>query len=66
MVKERRGRDMWAETFKYLSVIHYVNHHHYSRQRDRRGREKARERRERAKGKKGCENKEGEQMTECE
>lgn len=29
----RRG-DMWAETFKYLSLIHKVNHHHCSHQRD--------------------------------
>lgn len=25
---------MWAETFKYLSLIHKVNHHHCSHQRD--------------------------------
>lgn len=40
MDREREGgreREMWAETFKYLSVIHNVNHHRGSRQRDWRG-----------------------------
>lgn len=43
---------MWAETFKYLSLIHNVNHHLCSRQRDWRGGEKGRERRKRDKDKK--------------
>ena len=57
---------MWAETFKYLSVIHIVNHHPCSRHRDRRGWEKEGERRKRRGGGMGVKKRRGEQMTEWE